>query len=188
MGPEMILSHATCRSTIMSLGSKGKITGFLIDEAHCISQWGGDFRPKYSELGRLRSFVPPAIPILAFSATVTPTSLLDIETTPQLDLPHGFYYNMGNDRSNVKMVVQEMNSADDYAALLDIFIFDKVSAPSDIPKSLIFANKCNTVENIWRYLVQRLLSYMHDTVAFYHSFLSAACKRYLMRRFLFGSL
>ncbi|KAI0073322.1 P-loop containing nucleoside triphosphate hydrolase protein [Panus rudis PR-1116 ss-1] len=188
MGPEMVLSHAACRDAIMSLGSKGRIMSFLVDEAHCISQWGGDFRPKYSELGQLRSFVPPAVPILAFSATVTPATLHDIETTLQLHLPSGFYFNMGNDRPNVKMIVKEMRSSDDYEALGKILELDKVVTPSDIPKTIIFANDRNDVERIWRYLTRKLPSDMRATVAFYHSFLSRRTKKIFMRRFVSGSL
>ena len=43
-----------------------------IDEAHCISQWGNGFQKAVRELGRLRSFVPTSVPILATSATLQP--------------------------------------------------------------------------------------------------------------------
>src|SRR5687767_1067344 len=47
-----------------------KLSFFAIDEAHCISEWGHDFRPEYRELRRLRSLFPD-VPIGAFTATAT---------------------------------------------------------------------------------------------------------------------
>ncbi|KAI0075786.1 P-loop containing nucleoside triphosphate hydrolase protein [Panus rudis PR-1116 ss-1] len=185
-GPEMLLADAACRKTIMQLGTK--IMAFVVDEAHCISQWGGDFRPKYSELSQLRSFVPPSVPIVAFSATVTPATLNDIENNLKLDLPSGFYFNMGNDRSNVKLVVHEMKSADDYAALLQILKLNELTVPSDIPKTLVFANNRSDVEYIWRFLSRRLPSDMRSYVAFYHSLISPRTKKYLMKRFAEGKI
>ncbi len=53
---------------------------FAIDEAHCVSQWGPDFRPDYGKLKMLREW-KPNVPILALTASATPTVLEDIITT-----------------------------------------------------------------------------------------------------------
>jgi ATP-dependent DNA helicase RecQ len=65
----------------------------VIDEAHCISQWGHDFRPEYQSLGRLKELFD--IPIAAFTATATPRVQREIVVNLRLREPlvwvHGFY-------------------------------------------------------------------------------------------------
>lgn len=55
-----------------------KINLITVDEAHCISQWGYDFRPPYLEIAEIRDFFPD-IPILALTATATPEVVVDIQ-------------------------------------------------------------------------------------------------------------
>ena len=67
---------------------------FAIDEAHCVSQWGHDFRPDYLRLSLLRE-IRPEVPILALTATATPLVVQDIARALHLREPsrhiHGFY-------------------------------------------------------------------------------------------------
>ena len=57
--------------------SHTKVSFICVDEAHCISQWGYDFRPSYLAIGKIRSIVPEA-PVLALTATATPLVIDDI--------------------------------------------------------------------------------------------------------------
>ncbi|MBN1597664.1 MAG: RecQ family ATP-dependent DNA helicase [Bacteroidales bacterium] len=54
------------------------VSFITVDEAHCISQWGYDFRPSYLEIARIRKYLPE-IPILALTATATPEVIEDIQ-------------------------------------------------------------------------------------------------------------
>ena len=75
---------------------------FAIDEAHCISQWGHDFRPEYSQLGRLRK-VFPEIPMIALTATAESHTRQDI--LDRLHLRQARCYVASFDRPNIRYTV-----------------------------------------------------------------------------------
>jgi len=75
---------------------------FAVDEAHCISQWGHDFRPEYSRLGRLRKLFPQ-IPMIALTATAESHTRRDI--LDRLHLRHARCYITSFDRPNIRYTV-----------------------------------------------------------------------------------
>lgn len=77
---------------------------FAIDEAHCISQWGHDFRPEYCKLGQLRKLFPE-IPLIALTATAEPHTRKDI--LERLGLNPSQCYVSGFDRPNIRYTVLE---------------------------------------------------------------------------------
>ncbi len=65
---------------------RARIAMFAIDEAHCVSQWGHDFRPEYMRLAELRAVAADA-PVIALTATATPRVMAEIESALELRLP-----------------------------------------------------------------------------------------------------
>ncbi|MDE6741517.1 MAG: RecQ family ATP-dependent DNA helicase [Muribaculaceae bacterium] len=77
----------------------------VVDEAHCISQWGYDFRPSYLKIAELRK-VHPSIPVLALTATATPLVAEDI--MKQLEFREGAKkFKMSFSRENISYLVRE---------------------------------------------------------------------------------
>jgi len=74
-----------------------------VDEAHCISQWGYDFRPPYLRIAAIREFLP-AIPVLALTATATPLVVKDIQD--KLSFKEENVFQKSFERSNLTYVVQ----------------------------------------------------------------------------------
>lgn len=84
-----------------------RISFITIDEAHCISQWGYDFRPSYLQISQLRQLLPDK-PVLALTATATPSVVLDIQDKLQFR-QDSQVYRMSFKRDNLSYVVRHTN-------------------------------------------------------------------------------
>ena len=80
-----------------------KVSFITVDESHCISQWGYDFRPAYLNIADIRSF-HPEVPILALTATATPEVVQDIQE--KLQFRNGKVFRMSFERTNLAYVVR----------------------------------------------------------------------------------
>lgn len=75
--PEKVNQSQMFINFLKNLNNQGKIDRFIIDEAHCVSSWGRDFRPDYMHLSILRENFPQQ-PIMALTATATERVKQDI--------------------------------------------------------------------------------------------------------------
>ena len=103
VSPEKLLSEA-----FLNLLDQCKLSLFAIDEAHCVSQWGHDFRPEYLQLTTLNSRFKN-VPRLALTATADGPTRKDI--AEQLDLKSGRLFISGFDRPNIKYTIVSKDKA-----------------------------------------------------------------------------
>ena len=102
VAPETLLGDKFA-SFLPQIATQVGISHLVIDEAHCISEWGHDFRPKYRQLRTLRQCYPQ-IPIIALTATATPSVQQDI--VQQLSLRQANIYRTSFNRTNIYYEIQ----------------------------------------------------------------------------------
>jgi ATP-dependent DNA helicase RecQ len=142
-----------------------------IDEAHCISAWGHDFRPDYRTLGDFLPALRPA-PVIALTATATPTVQKDIITQLQLTKPALFIH--GFRRHNLAIEVVELSKPrrNEFTAKL-------LSQNSNRP-AIVYAPSRKSAEE--------LASTLGGNAAAYHAGLDPATRERVQRQFLTGKL
>ncbi|RUM47206.1 MAG: DNA helicase RecQ [Desulfocapsa sp.] len=82
---------------------KQKVAAIAVDEAHCISQWGHDFRPDYRNLHLLRQALPD-LPVMALTASATPQVKTDIIEQLNLDQPQVFHSSFYRDNLHIRVI------------------------------------------------------------------------------------
>ena len=153
--------------------AKRKPTLVAIDEAHCISQWGHDFRPDYRMLGDRLPILRPA-PVVALTATATPTVQDDIVSELRLGSPERFIH--GFRRTNIGVEVVERSPA-----LRGDVVRELLRDPARRP-AIVYAPTRKESESLSRELSSIL------PAAAYHAGLGSEVRDSVQSRFLAGQL
>ncbi|MHC5066341.1 MAG: RecQ family ATP-dependent DNA helicase, partial [Planctomycetota bacterium] len=109
------------------------ISLLAIDEAHCVSQWGHDFRPDYSQLGKVREALGQPT-CMALTATATPEVQADIKRV--LGIPDAKVFHSGIERPNLFLAVEEVFRPEDKLAPILRFC-EEIGGPGIIYTALI---------------------------------------------------
>ncbi|GMH94580.1 hypothetical protein TrVE_jg13575 [Triparma verrucosa] len=115
--PEKIHRSEQIKNIFRKLSSSGLLSRFVIDEAHCMSQWGHDFRPDYMELKLLRSEFP-TVPIMALTATANEKVVADAIANLRMNNP--YIYKTTFNRPNLHYEVRKKTKStiDEIAGIL----------------------------------------------------------------------
>ncbi|KAI0905597.1 hypothetical protein F4823DRAFT_129293 [Ustulina deusta] len=117
--PEMINKSAAFGNGLKCLYDHNKLARLVIDEAHCVSQWGHDFRPDYKQLGMFRERFP-RVPLMALTATATQNVIMDVkhnlgiekcdQFTQSFNRPNLYYEVRRKEKDNTASIADLINS------------------------------------------------------------------------------
>lgn len=165
VAPERLVTEG-----FLNLAKEVPISMITVDEAHCISQWGQDFRPSYTKIVEFVNLLEKRPIISAFTATATETVREDIICTLGLDNPYTMV--TGFDRENLFFQVDKPKSKEQY-------IVDYIAKHPD-ESGIIYCATRKNVDSVYELLKEKGVS-----VAKYHAGMSAADRKQMQEDFVF---
>ena len=148
-----------------------KVSMITVDESHCISQWGYDFRPAYLKIAEIRELLP-GVPVLALTATATPEVVKDIQS--RLNFREENVFRMSFERKNLAYIVRKTDNKT--GELLHILKRIDGSA-------IIYVRNRRRTKEITELLMQEGI-----TADFYHAGLDNAVKDLRQKRWQNGEI
>ncbi|WP_030515488.1 DNA helicase RecQ [Nocardia sp. NRRL WC-3656] len=164
LAPERLKLESTAE-----LLDRGKVSVFAIDEAHCVSQWGHDFRPDYLALSVLHERWPD-VPRIALTATATEATRREI--AERLDLTGAKHFVAGFDRPNIQYRIEPKNRADQ-----QLLSFIRTEHPGEA--GIVYCLSRNSVERTAEFLCRNGIEAVP-----YHAGLDARTRATNQARFL----
>jgi RecQ family ATP-dependent DNA helicase len=164
VSPERIVNSETFSDVLKTLYETKLLNRIVIDEAHCISKWGHDFRPVYRNLDILRRHYP-TVPIIALTATASPQVQTDIIHSLRL---RPLIFKSSFNRKNLYYEVRYKSGINDTIRDISNFIKEKHSEHSGI----IYCHSKKETEKI-----SSMLNTMGHSTAIYHSNISTIAKK-----------
>ena len=148
-----------------------KVSMITVDESHCISQWGYDFRPAYLKIAEIRELLPE-VPVLALTATATLEVVTDIQA--RLKFREGNVFRMSFERKNLAYIVRKTDNKTKEL----LYILQRISGSAII----YVRNRRRTKE------ITELLMNEGITADFYHAGLDNAVKDLRQKRWQSGEV
>ncbi|KAK9450719.1 uncharacterized protein V1518DRAFT_380655 [Limtongia smithiae] len=174
ISPEMLTTSAQIRNSINALYQSKHLARIVIDEAHCVSSWGHDFRPDYKELGVFKQDYPD-VPVMALTATANDRVQLDIRHN--LGMANCKFFKQSFNRPNLYYEVRDKNR-DVYAEIRDIMKI-KYAGKSGI----IYCHSKNSCEQ-----TAQKLSQFGLRVTYYHAGMDSDQRQQVQEQWQSGRL
>lgn len=149
-----------------------KVSFIAVDEAHCISEWGQDFRPSYQNIKKFRAQFPH-LPCLALTATATPKVIEEISKKLELQAPNIFRKSYR--RENLSLHVLDI--VDKYEFIYQFLAQNKTSG-------LIYTRTRKEAEDLFHFLSKRNI----DNIDFFHAGLPIAEKNKKQRKWQYSNV
>ncbi len=167
VAPERLLTERFL-ALLDRLYEDSRIALFAIDEAHCVSQWGHDFRPEYIQLSTLHERYP-AVPRIALTATADALTRSEIQTRLCLSVAHTFVASF--DRPNIRYTIVERENP--RQQLLDFLAAHRNAA------GIVYCLSRKKVDETAAWLCQQCIDALP-----YHAGMDAATRRTHQQRFV----
>ena len=164
IAPERLLQPRS-----LALFSRARLALFAIDEAHCVSQWGHDFRPEYMQLNRLRGLFP-GVPRIALTATADARTRQEI--IERLELTDALAFVQGFDRPNIRYRIGQKDRARE-----QLLHFIRQEHAQDV--GIVYCLSRKRVEDTAAWLAGKGFNALP-----YHAGLSPELRRHHLHRFL----
>ena len=182
----LIISPEQLRSvSVQRVLSQREIGAWILDEAHCLSKWGHDFRPDYRYVGRYirkRSGEGPTPPVLALTATAKPDVMAEIVDYFQKELGIALkVFDGGAQRTNLEFVVVQTSGGEKFSHIHQILTADL--AEDTTGGAIVYCARRSQAENIASFLREKGVEAEH-----FHAGLTPETKKNVQGSFIRGEL
>ena len=167
VSPERLMTDAFIEAL-----KKMKVNMLAVDESHCISQWGYDFRPPYLKIAEIRKFIPHA-PVLALTATATPKVVEDIQY--RLGFKKNNVFQTSYERKNVTYNV--IHEADKFGLMYRLF------KKMDKGSGIVYVRSRKKTK-----IIAEWLQSVGISASFYHAGLDAKLRDYRQQLWMDGKI
>ncbi|KAF9048056.1 P-loop containing nucleoside triphosphate hydrolase protein [Hymenopellis radicata] len=156
ISPELLQSRRFVATVMRNTEFTRRILSVIVDEAHVVSHWGAQFRKMYGSLGMVRAFLPRSASVVAMSATLPARVRNDVLTKLQFHKSDYVNIDVGNNRTNVSIIVRAIEHPMNTYKDLDFVIPSDVKEASEIPLTWIYADNIATGIEIEDHLMEIL--------------------------------